>query len=152
MLGVACLSAVQYEQRQARSAYQALSVTQQCSAIQDVPVPSRITGELRIARPHRDVQAVQGVIQRLESSDLQQSILCMTLLTRSYVLHACHVLTWCQCATSGLGQMQANRYQLHSKMHLQEQYAADMEQSMYAHPSELPAIFTSCVQSHITRT
>lgn len=32
---------------------------------------SRVTGELWIARPHRNVQAIQGIIQRLQSRDLQ---------------------------------------------------------------------------------
>ena len=99
----ACLSTLQYIQRQARNAYEALSVAQQCSAIQDIPVPSRITGELRIARPHGDVQAVQGIIQRFESSDLQTKhtfrdtackTLCSACLQHAHLVLIHHLNVW----------------------------------------------------------
>ena len=104
-----------YAWRHIASTYQAFSVAQQSPAIQDIPVASRVAGELRIARPHRDVQTIQGIIQRLEGCNLQAStgadtkiliadtvcflagcIPCAQLLAVCHLPHGTGELSWCQ--------------------------------------------------------
>lgn len=57
------LYASQLSSKSVGSTYQAFSVAQQGSTIKDIPVASRVTWMFRVARPHRNVQAVQSVIQ-----------------------------------------------------------------------------------------